>query len=84
MYGQSVVRQVDLQSGEVLQELPLTKRQFGEGLARIGHTLYSLTWRTGVIIKWEVEKGVLKKVGYLTSFMLNNVPFELRLIDSCL
>lgn len=45
-----------------MQEIPLGKRQFGEGLTKIGNNLFTLTWRTGIIIKWEVEGGVLKKV----------------------
>jgi len=60
-----VVRQVELQSGNVLQEQHLERRQFGEGLTKIGSHLYSLTWRTGTIIKWEVREGVLSKVGEL-------------------
>ncbi|KAF5832902.1 glutamine cyclotransferase family protein [Dunaliella salina] len=65
LYGRSVVRQVELQSGKVLQEQHLERRQFGEGLTKIGSHVYSLTWRTGTIIKWEVKGGVLSKVGEL-------------------
>lgn len=51
LYGESTVRRVDVESGEVLQSHALSSEYFGEGLTRLGDRLYQLTWRerTGFI-----------------------------------
>jgi len=43
-YGQSSLRKVDLESGKVLQKLPLTPQYFGEGIAVVGDRILQLTW----------------------------------------
>ena len=53
--GQSVVRQVDLNTGEVLQERAIPAGQFGEGLAYWDGALVSLTWQDGAIHRWNAE-----------------------------
>lgn len=44
LYGQSTLRKVRPETGEVLQVRPLDKRYFGEGLALVGQELMQLTW----------------------------------------
>jgi glutaminyl-peptide cyclotransferase len=44
-YGQSSLRMVDLETGKVLQQLPVAKEYFAEGLAAWGSTLIQLTWQ---------------------------------------
>jgi glutaminyl-peptide cyclotransferase len=44
-YGQSSLRMVDLETGRVLQEQPVAKQYFAEGLASWGSTLVQLTWQ---------------------------------------
>ena len=46
--GQSKLRRVDLQSGQVLQNIDLPKQLFGEGLALADGKLYQLTWQTKI------------------------------------
>ncbi len=53
--GQSVVRKVDLATGDVLQESAIPADQFGEGLAPAGDDFVSLTWRNGVIHRWDAD-----------------------------
>ncbi|MBX7541108.1 glutaminyl-peptide cyclotransferase [Qipengyuania sphaerica] len=53
--GQSVVREVDLETGKVIRERALPGRQFGEGLALWGDEMVSLTWRDGAIHRWDAE-----------------------------
>lgn len=53
--GQSVVRKVDLATGEVLQQSGIPADQFGEGLALAGEDFVSLTWRDGVIHRWNAD-----------------------------
>jgi glutaminyl-peptide cyclotransferase len=49
LYGQSTVRTVDPDTGEVLRSTPLPAEHFGEGLTLFDGLLYQLTWREGVV-----------------------------------
>ncbi|WP_034922106.1 glutaminyl-peptide cyclotransferase [Erythrobacter sp. SD-21] len=53
--GRSVVRKVDLATGEALLQSAIPADQFGEGLALAGGDLVSLTWRDGVIHRWDAK-----------------------------
>ena len=44
--GQSSIRRVELATGKVLQQAPLDKDYFGEGITTWGQTLIQLTWTT--------------------------------------
>ena len=46
--GQSSIRKVRLETGEVLQIRPLDQKYFGEGIAIVGNELMQLTWQTEV------------------------------------
>ena len=50
LYGESTLRRVDLETGEVLQEVGLSKEYFGEGIAVLGDRIYQLTWKNGVCV----------------------------------
>lgn len=45
-YGESDLRRVDPETGDVLQERPLDSALFGEGLAHVDDRLYQLTWQS--------------------------------------
>jgi glutaminyl-peptide cyclotransferase len=62
--GQSSVRRVDLQSGEVLQQVDLEPRLFGEGLAAVGGRLIVLTWQSGVASVH--DRDSLRRIGVHT------------------
>lgn len=64
LYGHSEVRRVARDTGAVLARTRLPSDQFGEGLARAGRTLVSLTWREGVAHRWDV--ATLKHKGSFT------------------
>jgi len=51
-YGASALREVEIGSGRVVREVRLPAREFGEGLALLGGTLYQLTWREGLLHRW--------------------------------
>ena len=53
LHGQSTVRRVDIESGEVLKAAKLPDTLYGEGLAARGDDLLWLTWKagTGFVIK---------------------------------
>jgi glutaminyl-peptide cyclotransferase len=44
-YGQSELREIDAQSGDVLRSVPLDRTYFGEGLAAVDDRLVQLTWQ---------------------------------------
>eukprot|EP00892_Ulva_mutabilis_P000703 jgi/Ulvmu1/10633/UM066_0012.1 len=46
-YGKSQVREVDVDTGEVMRSVRLPTALFGEGLTRIGDRLLQLTWHSG-------------------------------------
>lgn len=46
--GQSAIRKVKLESGEVLQQRRLDDKYFGEGIAVWGKTIVQLTWQSEV------------------------------------
>lgn len=52
--GRSSVREVDLETGEVLKKVNLMQSDFGEGITRLGNKLYQLTWRSPKIITYSV------------------------------
>ncbi|HYL38366.1 MAG TPA: glutaminyl-peptide cyclotransferase [Bryobacteraceae bacterium] len=46
--GQSTVRKVKLETGEVLQEVSLEPQYFGEGITVFNQQILELTWRSGI------------------------------------
>lgn len=45
IYGRSSLRRVDLASGDVLRQVDLAERFFGEGIVVLGKRIYQITWR---------------------------------------
>ncbi|MCZ6831753.1 MAG: glutaminyl-peptide cyclotransferase [Gammaproteobacteria bacterium] len=66
LFGQSTLREVDLNSGRVLRKNRLPAEDFGEGLALVNDKLVQLTWTSGRGYVW--DRG---------SFTLNgHMPFR--------
>lgn len=55
LYGQSSLRKVDPESGEVLKARRLQPAYFGEGLALFGNTLIQLTWQSRKAFVYDSE-----------------------------
>lgn len=55
LYGQSGLRKVDPSTGNVVAEVELDSMYFGEGLARVGDTLYQLTWKESTVFLYGVD-----------------------------
>jgi len=51
--GQSGVRKVKLETGEVLAHRPIANQFFGEGITNWGRTLVQLTWQSGIGFVWD-------------------------------
>ena len=61
MKGHSSIRKVELQSGRVLKEKPLSEQYFGEGLTEWGKQLIEITWQSNVGFVWDRETFQLLK-----------------------
>lgn len=57
LYGKSSLRQVNIETGEVHQELVLDEQFFGEGVTILGDRIYQLTWKE--------EMGFILSTNYL-------------------
>jgi glutamine cyclotransferase len=53
--GQSTLRRVELETGMVLQLLPLPETYFGEGIALFGDRIYQLTWHSNTGFIYDKE-----------------------------
>lgn len=60
-YGNSGLRKVDLQTGRVLLNVPLSKEYFGEGITLLNGSIYQLTWRENICIVY--DQATLKATG---------------------
>jgi glutamine cyclotransferase len=59
--GESTLRKVELDSGDVLQMRELDEEYFGEGIAVLNGRIYQLTWRSGVAFVYDAETFELLK-----------------------
>lgn len=53
--GQSSLRQVDLESGEVIRRSNLSSRYFGEGITVFNDRVYQLTWQSHTVFIYDLE-----------------------------
>lgn len=60
-YGSSNLRKVDLKSGKILENVPLAKEYFGEGITMLDGKIYQLTWRENICIVY--DQATLKPIG---------------------
>lgn len=91
-YGQSTLRRVDLDTGEILQQTPLPQSHFAEGAAMADGDIFVLSWREGTAFRFDAEKFTLEKnypyegEGWGLSFtgeelVMSDGGAELRFID---
>jgi glutamine cyclotransferase len=66
-HGQSTLRRVELESGEVTQSVELDSDFFGEGIAVVGDRVYQLTWQEGTCFVYDRETfELLESFSYAT------------------
>lgn len=53
LYGQSTLRQLNPETGEVIRSIPLSANYFAEGLALVGDRLIQLTWQEQVALVYD-------------------------------
>jgi glutaminyl-peptide cyclotransferase len=61
LYGESTLRRVELETGEVLQAVGLSKEYFGEGISVLGDRIYQLTWKSGICVVFDRETFELQE-----------------------
>ncbi|MSR23177.1 MAG: glutaminyl-peptide cyclotransferase [Gemmatimonadetes bacterium] len=54
-YGESTVRELDIETGQVLRKVELEDSYFGEGLDRVGNRLVQISWKEGVAFVYDLE-----------------------------
>ena len=54
-YGQSAIREVNVETGAVIHEHRLDAGEFGEGIAEHDGTITQLTWQQHVAHRWSVD-----------------------------
>jgi glutamine cyclotransferase len=63
--GQSSLRKVRLETGEVIQRLDLTSEYFGEGITLFRDKVVQLTWKSGVGLVYDLRSfQLLRKFSY--------------------
>jgi glutaminyl-peptide cyclotransferase len=62
-YGASALRKIDLKTGEILHEVPLDQRYFGEGITIFDGRIYQLTWKERICFLF--DKATMKFLGTL-------------------
>jgi glutamine cyclotransferase len=55
LYGESALCRYRLGAGQVEQRAPLPAGLFGEGICRHGDTIWQLTWRERVALRWDAR-----------------------------
>ena len=60
-YGESTLRKINLETGEVLEEKKLEDSYFGEGLTILNDKIYQLTWKAGEGLIYDVN--TLERIG---------------------
>lgn len=65
-YGESKLRKYRLETGEIIKQLDLEPKYFGEGLARWGDRFYQLTWKEETCFVYDSEFNRVKEFVYDT------------------
>lgn len=63
LYGHSTLRTIDPADGSIISVDQLPDSLFGEGLTVVGDTVYQLTWRSGLVLKWYAPDPQLQIAG---------------------
>jgi glutaminyl-peptide cyclotransferase len=61
LYGQSELRQIEPETGQVIRRRKLPSRYFAEGIASIGNGLIQLTWKEGKAFVYDLQTLAVKK-----------------------
>jgi glutamine cyclotransferase len=65
-YGESTLRKYRLETGEIVKQIDLAPKYFGEGLARWGDRFYQLTWKEETCFVYDSEFNRVEEFTYDT------------------
>ncbi|MFN9878447.1 MAG: glutaminyl-peptide cyclotransferase, partial [Planctomycetota bacterium] len=65
-YGESTLRKYRLETGELVKQIDLAPKYFGEGLARWGDRFYQLTWKEETCFVYDSEFNRVEEFTYDT------------------
>lgn len=54
-YGQSTLREVELETGDIVRSARLNRAYFGEGITILNNRIFQLTWRSGIGAVYDLE-----------------------------
>jgi glutamine cyclotransferase len=63
-YGESSIRKVDLETGEVIKKVALDDSVFGEGLTLFNDELFQLTWKSGIAYVYDRNLNKIREHRY--------------------
>ena len=66
LYGESSLRRYQLGAEQPQKHVPLLPQLFGEGICRVGGSIWQLTWRERIALRWDAA----------TMKLLEMVPFD--------
>ena len=64
LYGQSDMRKVDLQTGEILDIYKLGNQYFGEGITLLNEKIYQSTWKSNTMFIYDKHLNLIKKTQF--------------------
>lgn len=59
-FGSSTLNTIDPSNGSIIETYPLPDTLFGEGITILNEKIYQLTWRSGLVLEWDVQNPVLQ------------------------
>ena len=62
--GESSIRKVDLETGEVLKKVSLKDEYFGEGLALLNDKLYQQTWKNEKVLVYDRDLNQIDEIDF--------------------
>lgn len=65
--GESLIRKVNLKTGEVIKNVDVDKNLFAEGLTILNGKIYQLTWQEGVCLIYDMDLNLLNKLPFRSS-----------------
>lgn len=63
-YGESTVRKIDLETGEIIRQHSLDDNLFGEGMVHYGDRLIQLTWKAGKALVYDMDLNPIEEFTY--------------------
>jgi glutamine cyclotransferase len=63
-YGQSRIRKIRLDTGDVVKDVPLSDTYFGEGLALVDDRLVQLTWKENTGFVYDMDLNLIDEFSY--------------------